>query len=73
MRSELDLDGGPGELAKTILEIAEDPRADLTVIGLRQAAGPTSHVQANVAYRVVVVAGAECPVLTVPAISDSKD
>ena len=52
-----------GEPAETILRIAKERRADLIVLGVRSPEALARQHLSNVAYP--VVAGADCPVLTV--------
>ena len=52
-----------GEPAETILQIAKGRRADLIVLGVRSPEALAQQHVSNVAYP--VVAGADCPVLTV--------
>jgi nucleotide-binding universal stress UspA family protein len=56
-----------GEPAETILRIARDRHADLIVLGVRSPETLARQHLSNVAYP--VVAGADCPVLTVRAAS----
>lgn len=52
-----------GEAAKKIVEAAKQRDADLIVLGVRNASGAYTHLEASTAHRVVV--HATCPVLTV--------
>jgi nucleotide-binding universal stress UspA family protein len=56
-----------GEPAETILRIAKEREADLIVLGVRSPEELARQHVSNVAYP--VVAGADCPVLTVRAMS----
>jgi nucleotide-binding universal stress UspA family protein len=56
-----------GEPAETILRIAKERKADLIVLGVRSPEALARQHVSNVAYP--VVAGADCPVLTVRATS----
>ena len=58
---------GVGDPAETILRVARARQAGLIVLGVRRAGPFASHGTRNVACR--IVAEAECPVLTVPAVS----
>ena len=52
-----------GDPADTILSIARTANTDLIVMGVRQADALVTHMEENIAYRVVTEA--DCPVLTV--------
>lgn len=54
-----------GEPSEEVLRLREPTQADLIVLGARHAGRYATHLLGGVAYR--VVAGAECPVLTVPS------
>ncbi|HET7215673.1 MAG TPA: universal stress protein [Terriglobia bacterium] len=56
-----------GDPAETILKIARERKADLIVLGVRSPEALTKQHLSDVAYP--VVAGADCPVLTVRAMS----
>lgn len=56
-----------GDPAETILKMAKERKADLLVLGVRSPEALTKQHISNVAYP--VVAGADCPVLTVRAMS----
>lgn len=56
-----------GDAAETILKIAKERQADLIVLGVRSPEALAKQHLSNVAYP--VVAGADCPVLTVRATS----
>jgi|SRR5579875_2751393 len=59
-----------GDPAEIILKIAKERRADLIIMGVKEAGALASHRIGNVSYRVVTEA--ECPVLTVRAPSGKK-
>ncbi len=60
-----------GEAVATILGVSRKRQADLIVLGVKEADPLASHLQGNIAYRIVT--GAECPTLTVRANSDGQD
>ncbi len=51
-----------GDTAATILKVANDKKADLIAMGIRNAFMPGVQLRSSVAYRIMI--GAHCPVLT---------
>jgi nucleotide-binding universal stress UspA family protein len=52
------------EISEAIVKYAKDHRAQLIVLGVQRTSTLASHLPAHITYR--IVAGASCPVLTVP-------